>query len=96
MPEGFIPPHGDWAELLSYQRPEIVCGGTVYFCRCFLTKQDRTREQMLRASRSCKQNRVEGSMASGASKETEIKLTNAARARLTQCAKQRNKKEDRG
>src|SRR6185295_15822802 len=38
--------------------------------------------QMQQAARSCKQNILEGSRASGTSKETEIKLTNVARASL--------------
>jgi four helix bundle suffix protein len=37
---------------------------------------------MTQAARSCKQNIAEGSAASGTSKETEIKLTNVARATL--------------
>ena len=37
---------------------------------------------MIQAARSGKQNIVEGSMASGTSKEAEIKLTNVARASL--------------
>ncbi len=37
---------------------------------------------MVQAARSCKQNIAEGSAASGTSKETEIKLTNVARATL--------------
>ncbi|MFW6324332.1 MAG: four helix bundle suffix domain-containing protein [Desulfovibrionales bacterium] len=37
---------------------------------------------MVQASRSGKQNIIEGSMASGTSKKTEIKLTNVARASL--------------
>ena len=37
---------------------------------------------MIQAARSCKQNIAEGSAASGTSKETEIKLTNVARATL--------------
>ena len=41
---------------------------------------DRTVDQMTQAARSCKQNIAEGSAASGTSKETEIKLTNVARA----------------
>ena len=43
---------------------------------------DRTVDQMTQAARSCKQNIAEGSAASGTSKETEIKLTNVARATL--------------
>jgi four helix bundle suffix protein len=42
----------------------------------------RTIDQMVQAARSGKQNIVEGSMASGTSKETEIKLMNVARASL--------------
>ena len=45
-------------------------------------KYDRTIDQMVQAARSGKQNIVEASMASGTSKETEIKLTNVARASL--------------
>jgi hypothetical protein len=37
---------------------------------------------MMQAARSGKQNIAEGSMASATSKETEIKLTNVARASL--------------
>ena len=37
---------------------------------------------MVQAARSCKQNIAEGSAASGTSKETELKLTNVARASL--------------
>ncbi len=39
-------------------------------------------DQMVQAARSGKQNIVEGSKASGTSKESEIKLTNVARASL--------------
>ena len=45
-------------------------------------KYDRTIDQMVQAARSGKQNIIEGSMAAGASTETEIKLTNVARASL--------------
>jgi four helix bundle suffix protein len=82
MPEGFIPPHGGYKNLLSYQKAEIVYDATVYFCGRFLTKKDRTFDQMIQAARSGKQNIIEGSLASGASKETELKLTNVARASL--------------
>ena len=82
MTEGFIPPHGGYANLLSYQKAEIVYDATVYFCNRFLAKNDRTRDQMIQAARSGKQNIIEGSQASGTSKEAEIKLTNVARASL--------------
>ena len=82
MPEGFIPPHGGYRKLLSYQRAEIVYDATVRFCARFLDRRNRTVDQMIQAARSGKQNIIEGSMASATSKETEIKLTNVARASL--------------
>jgi len=78
----FIPPHGNYRELLSYQKAEIVFDLTYRFCQRFLKKGDRTIDQMVQAARSGKQNIIEGSKASGTSKETEIKLTNVARASL--------------
>jgi four helix bundle suffix protein len=82
MAEGFIPPHGGYRKLLSYQRAEIVYDATVCFCARFFGRRDRTVDQMVQAARSGKQNIIEGSMASATSKETEIKLTNVARASL--------------
>lgn len=80
--KGFIPAHGGYRNLITYQKSEIIYDGTVYFCKRFFTKYDRTIDQMVQAARSGKQNIVEASMASGTSKETEIKLTNVARASL--------------
>ena len=76
----FIPPHGGYQKLLSYHKALIVYDATVYFCNRFLSPRDRTHDQMVQAARSGKQNILEGSQASGTSKETEIKLTNVARA----------------
>jgi four helix bundle suffix protein len=78
----FIPPHGNYQELLSYQKAEVIYDLTFRFCRKFLTRGDRTIDQMVQAARSGKQNIVEGSKASGTSKEMEIKLTGVARASL--------------
>jgi len=82
MTEGFIPPHGGYRRLLSYRKAEIVYDATVHFCDRFVDRRDRTRDQMIQAARSGKQNIIEGSQASGTSKEAEIKLTNVARASL--------------
>lgn len=83
MPQNFIPPHGGYEDLLSFQKARIVYDGTVRFCERFLAKHgDRTRDQMVQAARSGKQNILEGSKASGTSKETEIKLVNVAHASL--------------
>src|SRR6516225_6175107 len=78
----FIPPHGNYRKLLSYQKAEVVYDLTFRFCQRFLSKGDRTVDQMVQAARSGKQNIAEGCKASGTSKETEIKLTNVARASL--------------
>ncbi len=76
-------PHGGYKKLLGYRKSDIIYQGTVAFCRRFLPPRgDRTVDQMTQAARSCKQNIAEGSAASGTSKETEIKLTNVARATL--------------
>ncbi|AMV70855.1 hypothetical protein JCM30471_26630 [Desulfuromonas carbonis] len=78
----FIPPHGGYQQLLSFRKAGIVFDATVYFCERYIDRRSRTRDQMVQAARSGKQNILEGSMASGSSKETEIKLTNVARASL--------------
>ena len=82
MQNGFIPPHGGYRDLLSYRKAKIIYDATVFFCERYIDRFSRTRDQMVQAARSGKQNIVEGSMAAGTSKETEIKLTNVARASL--------------
>jgi four helix bundle suffix protein len=77
---GFIPQHGGYQKLITYRRAEIIYDATVYFTKRFLSRGDRTIDQMVQAARSGKQNIAEASMASGTSKESEIKLTNVARA----------------
>jgi four helix bundle suffix protein len=79
---GFIPVHGGYRKLITYQKSEIIYDGTIYFCGRFFNKYDRTIGQMEQAARSGKQNIAEASMASAHSKETEIKLTSVARASL--------------
>src|SRR5688500_5960838 len=79
---GFLPPSGGYRELLSYRKAEIIYDLTYRFCARFLSKGDRTIDQMMQVARSGKQNIVEGSRAAKTSKETELKLTNVARASL--------------
>jgi four helix bundle suffix protein len=80
--DGFIPPHGNYRELLSYQKGEVIYDITFRFCHRFLRLGDRTIDQMVQAARSGKQNISEGSEFSGTSKEVELKLVNTARASL--------------
>lgn len=79
---GFLPPHGNYKQLLSCQKAVVIFDVTFHFCHKFLAQGDRTMDQMIQAARSGKQNIVEGSKASGTSKETELKLTNVARSSL--------------
>lgn len=79
---GFIPLHGGYRNLFSYQKSEIIYDGTVYFTGRFFSRFDRTVGQMVQAARSGKQNIAEASMVSGTSKELELKLTSIARASL--------------
>ena len=80
--DSFLPPHGGYEKLASYQKALIVYDATRYFCRRFVSKRDRTYDQMIQAARSGKQNIVEGSQISGTSKKLELNLTNVARASL--------------
>ena len=80
--EGFIDPHGGFRELKSYQMSEIVYNATVAFCDRWIGRRSRTHDQMVQATRSGKQNIAEGSMASGTSKKTELKLVGVTRASL--------------
>jgi len=80
--KSFIPPHGHYEQLLSYQKSVVIYDLTFHFCEHFLDKFDRTVGQMVQAARSGKQNIIEGSKASAVSKGTEIRLTNVARASL--------------
>ena len=79
---GIIGPHGGYRELKSYQNAEIVHDATVVFCDRFIDRRSRTHDQMVQAARSGKQNIAEGSMASGTSRKTELKLVGVARASL--------------
>jgi len=77
-----LPPRGDYQTLLSFQKAEVIYDITFRFAHKFLSKGDRTIDQMVQAARSGKKNILEGSKAALTSKETEIKLTNVARASL--------------
>lgn len=81
-PPTLLPPRGDYHTLLSYQKAAVIYEITYRFCHRFLSRGDRTVDQMVQAARSGKQNIIEGSKAAVTSRETEIKLTNVARASL--------------
>jgi restriction system protein len=77
-----ITSHGGYRELKSFQHAELVYDATVRFCDRFIDRRSRTRDQMVQAARSGRQNIAEGSQASGTSKKIELKLVGVARASL--------------
>ena len=81
-PQPFLPHGGSYKNLIAYQKAECVYDVTFYFAHHYLEKSDRTIDQMVQAARSGKQNIAEGAAAGNTSKETEIKLTNVAKASL--------------
>lgn len=80
----FLKGAGDYHNLLAYKLAVKISVITEIFVKRFIRYGSRTIDQMQQAARSCKQNIVEGSSASATSKETEIKLTNVARASLSE------------
>ncbi len=78
----FLQKKGNCRELRVYKVSKIIYDITYLFTRRFLSPQDRTTDQMVQAARSGKQNIVEGSKAATTSMETQIKLTNVAKASL--------------
>ena len=81
-PITFLPQHGHYRYLRVYKVAEIIYDITYYFTQRYLSKGDRTVDQMIQAARSGKQNIAEGNQAAATSSETEIKLTNVAKASL--------------
>lgn len=81
-PQTFLPNHGHYRNLRVYAVTEIIYDITYYFAHNYLQRGDRTVDQMIQAARSGKQNIAEGNQAAATSSETEIKLTNVAKASL--------------
>lgn len=82
MSESLIPKHGGYRKLVSFQKAQLIYDVTVRFCERYVNPRSRTHDQMVQAARSGVQNIAEGSLASGTSRKTELKLTNVARASL--------------
>ena len=73
---------GGYRNLKAFQLATCIYDITYYFANKYPDKKDRTVDQTVQAARSGKQNIAEGSAASTTSSETEIKLTNVAKASL--------------
>ena len=72
----------NWEGLYFYQKSNVLYQLTFAFTRRFLTRGDRTIDQMVQAARSGKQNIVEGSADGVTSMEMELKLLNVARSSI--------------
>ena len=82
MKKEFIPQRGDYQNLKVYQLGNCIYALTYAFAHRHLEKGDRTRDQMIQAARSGKQNIAEGSVDGSTSAEIEIKLTNVAKGSM--------------
>jgi four helix bundle suffix protein len=68
--------------MASFQTATLIYDATYWFCERFLDSRSRTVDQMIQAARSGRQNNAEGSRAAASSSQTELRLTNVARASL--------------
>ena len=69
-----------YRNLIAYRKAVVIYDLTYYFCERFIAIGDRTKDQMVQAARSGKQNIVEGKAASLTSAETHLKLLGVARS----------------
>ncbi len=88
--------HGGFRKLHTFTLATIIQLETLKFCRRFITQDPREArakfydpkgrqyDQMTQAARSGRQNIIEGSERSATSKDTEMKLTDVARASLSE------------
>lgn len=82
MEKDFLPIKGGYRQLRCFQLADIIYRLTYIFCNKYIVRGDRTRDQMIQAARSGKQNIAEGSAAATTSTKTELHLTNVAKASL--------------
>lgn len=78
----FIRQDHNYRTLIAFQKAECIYDVTYYFAHKFIKTGDRTRDQMIQAARSGKQNIAEGNIDGITSREMELKLTNVNRASL--------------
>ncbi len=78
-----LKPQVRWENLFFYQKSDVIYQMSFVFCERFIhLYKDRTRDQVIQAARSCKQNIVEGLADGVTSTEMQMKLLNVARSSL--------------
>ncbi|NOY80082.1 MAG: four helix bundle protein [Kiritimatiellaeota bacterium] len=79
---------GGYRKLYSFTFATMIHLGTIRFCKRFISYRDdplgKTAGQMIGAARSGRQNIIEASERAATSKQTEIRLTDVARASLAE------------
>lgn len=82
-PQSVLRKQANWESLYFYQKSDVIYQLSFAFCDRFIhLYKDRTRDQVIQAARSCKQNIVEGLADGVTSTELMLKLLNVARASL--------------
>jgi four helix bundle suffix protein len=88
QPKPLFDKSGGYRRLYSFTYATMIHLETIRFCKRFIRHQDdplgKTAGQMVGAARSGRQNIIEGSERAATSKETEIRLTDVARASLAE------------
>ena len=88
MPKPLFTKAGGYRKLHGFTLATLVHLETIRFCKRFIPYQEdplgKTSGQMIGAARSGRQNIIEGSERASTSRETEIKLTDVARASLAE------------
>ena len=69
-----------YRNLIAYRKAVVIYDLTYHFCERFISIGDRTKDQMIQAARSGKQNIVEGKAASLTSAEMHLSLLGVARS----------------
>lgn len=80
MSENILANKGHYRELRCFQLAEHLFDITFVFCNRFIEPGDRTKDQMIQAARSIKQNIAEGSCAANMSTQSEMLLTNVGKS----------------
>lgn len=80
MGDEFLKQKGDFRRLRCFQLAEHLYDITFVFSQRFIPAGDRTKDQMVQAARSIKQNIAEGSCAATMSTQSEMLLTNVGKS----------------
>lgn len=81
-PDSFLNLNTPFRNTICYKKARCLSAITDVFVKKYICCYSRTTDQMVQASRSVKQNLIEGAVDGATSKETEIKLFNVARGSL--------------